>query len=234
MRSERSMDGNSFGGFAAAEELSGTFASPPPRSSLSAQFWGVDLLRALPRTMTSDGVQAVPGDIVRIREFLAQSFPRLTEEAHKGAANAVSMDAKRRYLQLGCDLIELIFEGRTVGVLVGAPEDWGSYYVRIFAMLPSFQRPALIRRFGRECLFAPLAECGVQRVVADTSPANLAMARCFSELHFHVTGHQLSDRWGPLVRYTKFLDPACERVFLDRFGGTASPASAGIREEETP
>jgi hypothetical protein len=119
-------------------------------------------------------------------------------------------------------------------VIVGAPEDWSSYYIRIFAVLPAFQRPALTRRFVRECLFEPLTACGVQRLVADTSPANLAMARGFSEMHFHVTGHQLSDRWGPLVRYTKFLDPACESVFLERFGGTACPASTGMREEETP
>jgi hypothetical protein len=221
-------------GFTAAEEQSGIFASPPCRSSLSAQFWGVDLWHALPRPMTSDGVEAVPGDITRIRDFLTQSFPYLTEEAQRGAANAVSMDAKRRYLQLGCDLIELRFEQRTVGVIVGAPEDWSSYYIRIFAVLPAFQRPALTRRFVRECLFEPLAACGVQRLVADTSPANLAMARGFSEMHFHVTGHQLSDRWGPLVRYTKFLDPACESVFLERFGGAACPASTGMREEETP
>jgi len=193
----------------------------PSSQTLSMQFWGCDLSQRLPRTLTEGGTQAVSGDITRIGGFLMQQFAWLAEDARHAAPSDWLSLAKRRYLASACDLIELRHDGETVGAIVGAPEDWATYYVRFFALAPEFQKPALTRRFARECLFEPLAACGVPRICAETSPANRAMARLFSELSFLATGQQLSDRWGPLVRYTKFLDPACESVFLQRFGGLA-------------
>lgn len=192
----------------------------PTTQTLSKQFWGCDLSQRLPLTLTQAGTQAVAGDITRIRTFLVEQFACLTEEASHAVQNELCSQAKRHYLASACDLIELRHAGETVGAIVGAPEDWATYYVRFFALAPDFQKPALTRRFARECLFEPLAACGVPRICAETSPANRAMARLFSELSFLATGHQLSERWGPLVRYTKFLDPACESVFLQRFGNT--------------
>lgn len=208
-----------------------TQAGTPP---LSAQLWGLDFSALLPRTVSSDGTQATLGDLGRIRSFLTESFPSLTEEALGNRSPAFVSDAKRRYIATTCDLMELRHDGKTVGAIVGAPEDWSTYYVRIFAVARRFQRPALMRKLIRECIFEPLRACGVQRIAADTSPANRAMARLFSELKFHVTGQQLSERWGPMVRYTKFLDAACEAVFFERFAGTAPPAGAENNQETKP
>ncbi|HKU42742.1 MAG TPA: hypothetical protein VJR89_31505 [Polyangiales bacterium] len=173
--------------------------------------------------MSRDGVEALPGRFDRVRQFLVDEFPTLTEEGLGTQLDTNLADTKRWYLAQACDLIELRHHDETIGVLIGAPDDWSSYYVRAFAMMAEYQRPALIRRFGRECLFEPLAAHGIQRVLAETSPANLAMSRLLSELHFHVTGHVLSERYGPLVRYTKFLDPSSEAAFRTRFAGSAPP-----------
>ncbi|HKP61520.1 MAG TPA: hypothetical protein VJV78_32545 [Polyangiales bacterium] len=205
----------------------------PDSTTLSARLWGLDLNRGLPRTLTSDGVQAAPGDRTRVRDFLATEFPVFREEELGATPSERILDAKRWYLHNACDVLELRHDERTVGVLIGAPEDWSSYYVRIFAILQAYQRPALRRRFIRECLFEPLIAHQVERIVADTSPMNLGMAVVFNELHFHVTGHQLSDRWGPLVRYTKFIDPACEAAFNRRFAGIAG-GSTSPRKEDPP
>jgi hypothetical protein len=208
--------------------------TPSPITSLSEKLWGLELSRGLPHVLSHDGITAMPGDLSRVRSFLAEEFPWFGEESFGAPPNETIVDAKRWYLRSACDAIELRLEDRTIGVFVGAPEDWSSYYIRIFAVLQTYQRPALIRRFGRECVFEPLARHHVERVVADTSPANLAMSRCFTELHFHVTGHQLSDRWGPLVRYTKFLEPACEAAFLKRFAGIAAGGPTRTGKEEPP
>lgn len=199
--------------------------------SLSAQLWGLDFNALLPRTLSRDGTQAVVGESARIREFLSESFPMLTEEALGAKPSTFMNDAKRRYLTTACDLIELRHRGQTVGALVGAPEDWSTYYVRMLAIAREFQRPLLVRKLIRECLFAPLQACGVQRVTAETSPHNRAMTHLFGELRFYVTGQQLSDRWGPMVRYTKFLDATCEAVFVERFTGTVSPPSSENKQE---
>lgn len=203
-------------------------------TSLSATLWGLDLSQGLPRVLSQDGIIATPGDLTRVRTFIAEEFPSFGEESLGATPSETIIDAKRWYLRSACDAIELRHEGRTIGVLVGAPEDWSSYYVRVCAVLQTYQRPGLVRRFLRECLFDLLARHHVERVTADASPANLAVARWFSEMHFHVTGHQLSDRWGPLVRYTKFLDPACEAAFLRRFVGIAAGGATRTRKEEPP
>lgn len=206
---------------------SDVFPKPTPSLTLSATLWGLDFRSTLPRAL-SGGLQAVPGELARIRDFLASRFPSLTEEALSGVVNASTRDAKLRYLS-ACDLIELRDQDRTLGAVVGAPEDWSTYYVRIFAIAEECQHPRIIRKLVRECLFQPLAMYGVQRIAAETSPANRAMCRLFSELEFHATGHQLSDRWGALVRYTRFLDRSCEAVFLGQFSGTAPARSIGSK-----
>jgi hypothetical protein len=201
----------------------------PTGTPLSRKVWGLDFTRGLPCVLSSDGIEATAGELDRVLPFMADQFASLTEEASgkRAKPHESTAAAKQWYLSSASDLIELRHEGRTVGVLVGAPEDWGSYYVRVFAISPAYQRSGLIRRFVRQCLFEPLRAHHVERVVADTSPANLAMTRLFSELRFHVTGHQLSDRWGPLIRYTKFLDPACESAFCARFAGSMAAQPIG-------
>lgn len=204
-------------------EESSTFPRLGAVRPLSETFWKLDLSRHLPLVLTRDGVEATLGCLDRIREFLRREYPTLTEEGLGTQLTTSLAQTKSWYLGNACDLIELRHDGETVGAIIGAPDDWSSYYVRIFAVAPAYHRPSLTRRFGRECLLELLAAHGVQRVVAETSPANLPMSRVLSELQFHVTGHQLSERYGPLVRYTKFLDPASEAAFTTRFAGSAPP-----------
>jgi hypothetical protein len=213
----------------AAPELnrvSGLIASEPSGNhahvtTQSQRMWGFSLADLLPQALSSDGIVAVAGDFGRISRFLAAEFGMFTEEAQGSTPDRTVTDRKAEYLRAACDLVELRHNGVTIGSLIGAPEDWSSYYVRIFALRRDFQRPAMTRRFIKDCLFTPLGEHGVERICADTSPCNVAMSRLLTELHFHVTGSHLSDRWGPMVRYTRFLSPACEAEFRRKFGGGA-------------
>jgi hypothetical protein len=218
------------------EEHTGV-AALPRRDAVpySTRMWGFSLADTLPRVLTRDGITAVAGDYLRIGRFLATQFGMFYEESQRtegAVTDYIVRNRKSEYLRDACDLIELRHADNTVGVLMGAPEDWSTYYVRIFALHRSYQRPAMTRLFIRDCLFSPLIEHGVERISADTSPANIAMSRLFTELHFHVTGSQLSDRWGPLVRYTRFLSPACEAEFRRKFGGGAPADSPRSSEEE--
>jgi hypothetical protein len=209
-------------------DQSGTFRAPTART-LSDEFWNLDLTRGLPRAMTRDGIELTAGEIDRIRHFLQTVFPTLTEEGLGAAPLEPSVaHTKRWYLGAASDLLELRKRGETIGVMIGAPEDWSTYYLRIYAVSPEHQRSIVTRRFA-QCVLDRLAQCGVQRVVTDTSPANASAALRLSELQFHVTGQQLSERYGPLIRYTKFLDPAAEAAFLSRFAGSAPPRATRSR-----
>lgn len=201
------------------------------QTTQTSRMWGFAFSELLPHTLSDDGVVAVVGEFTRIGRFLSEQFSVFSEESQGSIPDYIVRNRKLEYLRDACDLIELRQAEQTIGVLIGAPEDWSSYYVRVFAMRRDFQRPGMIRRFVRNCLFEPLAARGVERICADTSPSNVAMSRLFTELHFHVTGSHLSERWGPLVRYTRFLSPACEAEFRRKFGAGA-PADSPRKNTE--
>ena len=184
----------------------------------SFRLWNLDLCQDMPKQISSTGIVAVRGDITRIGTFLRENFPNFAEESQGVISSERIKRSKQIYLCGESDLIELQLDNKTIGIFVGAAEDWSSYYVRMFAIMPQYQTAHMIRRFIRECLFTPMTEAGVERISADTSPVNVAMTHLFGELKFYLTGSSLSDRWGPLARYTKFLNQANEEVFLRRFG----------------
>lgn len=198
----------------------------------SCRMWGFSLADWLPHAIANTGVTVVPGDFDRMGRFLNEQYSLFTEEWHGSSPSRVVTERKAHYLVHDCDLVELRNGDDTVGVLIGAPEDWSTYYVRTFAMRRDFQSPAVVRRFVRECLFRPLAERNIERICADTSPCNVAMSRLFSELNFLATGSSLSDRWGPLVRYTLFLSNDCEAEFRRKFGAGAPAASPRKSKED--
>jgi hypothetical protein len=57
----------------------------------------------------------------------------------------------------------------------------------------------------------------VERVDVETSPSNLATMHIMNRFRFNVTGQVLSERWGALVKFSKFLDGDCEKVFLRQY-----------------
>lgn len=195
--------------------------------SLSKLFWGLDLGEGLPKVLSEDGVSAERGERARVSAFLRREVPFLSEEQAGTPLDDRAVAVKRWYLGEASDLLELRHQGETVGVLIGAPEDWSSYYVRMFATSARYQQRRLTRRFFNQCLYEPLTKHGVERLIADTSPGNLAMAHCFTEQHFYVSGQILSERWGPLIRYTRFLAPSRREAFLSQFGRGAPPRQQG-------
>ena len=192
---------------------------------LSEFLWGVDWLAALPVQVGSDFV-AVKGSADEVGELLHNHFPQLVEHVPGAEAPSPAIArGKAQFFSL-CDLIELRHEGQIVGFFVGAPEDWSTYYCRLLACLPNYQHKSKLRRFAREVLFERLRRVGVERVTADTLPTNFVMTRWLIDTGFCPTGHLLTERWGALNRYTKFLQPSRLDRFADRFGGsTGNPGS---------
>lgn len=186
--------------------------------TLSQTLWGRDFLEHLPLTLSEQkGLVVERGDWQRVGDFLSW-FPEVQEEQQRASMRPEVIAAKRRYMQTFSDLIECRKDGQTVGIFVGNPEDWSTYYCRVLAFHPGYALRPLLRRFARECLERPLAELGVERLVGETGPTHTAMSRWFLDLGFHVTGQRLTDRWGPLTRFTKFLDTSCSKRFAHRYG----------------
>ncbi len=98
------------------------------------------------------------------------------------------------------------------GVCFCHPTDWSTYYMRSAAFLREFRG----RHYGtvlttRIC--DVLRDAGVGRVEVETSPTNAPTLQVLMNLGFVVTSMSTSERWGTLVRYTKFLDAALATSF---------------------
>jgi hypothetical protein len=184
----------------------------------SKDLWNLDLSIGLPRVLSKSGVVAIPGELSSTMDFLRREFPTFAESL---PLTAEDLAAKTAFFLNTCDFIELRHSDVTVGAIIGEPYDWSSYYVRVYALSRAYQTPALTRRFVRECLMTPLSAAGVKRVFADSSPTNVPMCRGLSEDGFFATGTNLSERYGPMVRYTKFLCRETEQAFVSKFSGTA-------------
>jgi len=124
--------------------------------------------------------------------------------------------AKNRYYEEYGDVFVFEHGNKTVGLLVCTPVDWGTYYIRFVAVLPEYGGRKLFQTL-LPVLLDVLSASVVERVEAETSPSNLAFVHIMNKFSFNVTGTVLSERWGALVRFTRFLDGNSEDVFLRQF-----------------
>lgn len=197
----------------------------PSRAKASRFLWGIDWAEWLPRDLTDDGIELHWSDIDSAMPFIEAHYAEIFEQdAERGRFFHEPFDgAKRRYYKTA-DVFEIKRAAYTVGLLIGAPSDWSTYYVRTMGVLREYQGrqlPRLILPF----LFDRLAKAGVRRFEAETSPSNLTSVLNLTRLRFNLTGTVLTERWGALLRFTKFVDPDAEGVFLDKF-------CAGIRYQK--
>lgn len=205
-----------------------------PRPSLSRVLWGLEWNRRLPVILAKDP------DIALCASSYEGSFPFIRDHYrtifHEDGTSPFSTsrlcDQKARYYRVAGDFLEIREGDRTIGLIVGTPVDWATYYIRSAAVLPEFQCKQLVKstlRFMFDCLQA----AGLERVEADTSPSNLRAVHLLTSLGFNVVGSALTDRWGAQVRFARFLDERAENIFLRQFcagvvyqlrgGSTAQP-----------
>ena len=183
------------------------------RQTLSQRLWGLDWSRELPWAF--DGATLEHGTFDDALPFMEEHYPRIFGVESERFFFEGMTDAKRRF---GDELDVFVFrsEGRTVGVATGHPTDWSSYYVRTFALLPECRErrwcSEWVQRLGKT-----LGEAGCDRWEADCSPANRAVMRLLVSNGSLITANISSERWGQMVRFTKFLREDAEKAFRRQF-----------------
>ena len=114
---------------------------------------------------------------------------------------------------------------RPAGIFMGHPSDWTTYYIRSAALLPEFRdRRMMSQHVAR--LVEPLRAVGIERVEAECSPANVPVVRLLTTLGYVVTATTNSERWGVLLRFTKFLTDDAKAVFMRQY--TAMPIAQRV------
>jgi hypothetical protein len=186
----------------------------PPR--LSELLWGIRWDDVLPIECTEGvTVHAVSYDEAMsfVRAHYKDIFPSVPGTPF---GRIEESPAKERYYRHAADFFEFRKGERRVAILICDPIDWGSYYVRSAAALPHFQGHAAIQRFF-PFLFGQLSRVGVERVEAEAAPTNPTSIQHLTRLGFRITGTEMTERWGALVRLVKFLSHDRENVFVSQF-----------------
>lgn len=183
--------------------------------SLSRRLWGLDWNEVLPWTFEDVVVELTTFDDAT--PFMREHYPALFGTDRDDArfpADPVT-EAKKRF---GCEMDVFHFRTpeRVVGLFMGHPTDWATYYMRTVAILPEYRERRLLTRF-MDRSYAPLRAAGVERIEGDCCPANVPMLRMLAGQGFTMTSTANSERWGYIARFTKFLREECETTFLRQF-----------------
>lgn len=188
-------------------------------ASLSKKLWDLDWSRILPWSFEEVTVES--GTFDDALPFIAENYARIfgTEDGQSRFLVEAMTTAKRRF---GAEMDVFLFraEGKTIGVVMSHPSDWSTYYMRSAAYLPEYRGRHLATRF-LERICEPLRNAGVVRVESDVAPSNVPMLKAHLAEGFVASSMTSSERWGLLVRLTKFLQDEAEAVFVRQFCGIA-------------
>ena len=183
--------------------------------TLSQRWWGLDWAPHLPWRF--DDVVVELGSTEEVLAFVRDHYAAIFDiegDSPRFFADPMT-DAKLKFSQ-EMDMFAFRHDGACIGVLLAHASDWSTYYMRSGGFLPAYKgRQLLGRCFER--MFAPLRDAGVVRVDADTAPSNHACVRMLTRLGFNTTGMVNTERWGALLRMTKFLHEDALHAFHDRF-----------------
>lgn len=198
-----------------------------PRS-LSQRLWNLDWRDDFPLRFDDAQIEAATAEDVM--PFVQAHYPAIF--GHKDLADrflpSPTTDAKKRFF---AEMDYFVFRvgGDVVGVAMGNASDWTTYYVRSAAVLPEYRERGLLTRFF-EHIDAPLRAVGVERIEAETSPANVPIVRLLTGRGYVVNGSTSSERWGLLLRYTKYLSEDARAAFVRQY--TALPVIRGVNDNK--
>lgn len=168
-----------------------------------------------------DGLVAVP-DRARALEFVQGHYARIFGHDKRSTHfyDEPSTPAKKRFID-EMDVYTFCRGDSVIGISMGHPADWSTYYFRTIAVLPEEQSRGVSRTFLRRAL-SRLSEAGVRRAEGECNPTNVPMQRFLASEGFLVTGSVASERWGLVLRLTKFLDPDAQAAFARAFSNMST------------
>lgn len=182
----------------------------------SARLWGLDWGAVLPWSFDGITVEACAFD--EALPFMERNFGEIFGVGYAGRFLADPMTEPKRRFCREMDVFLYRDGEREIGVYAGHPVDWSTYYMRIAAFLPEYRNRDLLSRTVEAC-YPALVQAGCQRIEGDCTPSNVAMTRMLTRLGWLVTSTSNSERWGTLLRFTRFLDADAEDVFARQFCG---------------
>lgn len=187
---------------------------------MSEIIWKINWKDFFPHPFSKGNFQAVPSTFSRTLHFLKKHFKNIyeLEKNNNGFISEDYTSEKLRYYEMAGDFFEFrdIDHNKTIGIFIGTPIDWSSYYLRHASILPDYHNYKIYQEFI-ELLLYILKKHKVERVEGATSPSNLVVVHSLNKMGFNISGMELSERWGSMLRFVKFLSSKHESTFLNQF-----------------
>ncbi len=195
------------------------------RTSMSRRWFGLDWEELLPWDL--GGVVVEHGELDEALRFATRYYPTIFRgRPDQRFLQDPMTRCKRRFYQ-EADVFLLREGSEPVGLQIGHPSDWSSYYIRTVALLPRVRGRGLIAELtGR--MVEPLRRAGFQRMEGDIPPANAANLTAQTRLGYVATGMVNTERWGSMVRLTKYLTEDADEAFRKQFCSGSWPRSCDL------
>lgn len=194
----------------------------------SKVLWGIDWSDHLPVTLPGTDIVVVASSYDQALPFIREHYAAIFQEDPSSPFVTKVTPQKARYYRVAGDFFEFKDGEETIGLFVGTPVDWGTYYIRSVSLLPEYQGRRLTPKL-LTYMFGRLAAVGVERIEAEASPVNRATMKVLLGLRFGATGTSITDRWGAFTKFTRYLDAKCEAVFLRQFVSGSSQSDPKMR-----
>lgn len=188
-------------------ELNQTFIEKPPQK-LSKTLYGIDWNEYFPLDLGGNfSVQASNFD--KSMRFMSQ---------FKGSPHDLDRGDPRKeiyYRNVG-DFFDFHDGDKVIGVFVGNPIDWSTYYIRSIVVSSEY------RGFGfyKKCLshlIETLTERKIKRIEIEVVPNNHGHLHVLNKMGFQVNGSTNSERWGNVLKLTRFTDERYLKMFDTSF-----------------
>lgn len=197
-------------------------ASSSRPEPLSKRWWDLDWASAMP--WECGGVTVRYGTMDDALPFIQGHYGAIFGEADDRFLSDPMCPRKVRFYR-EADVFLIEDAGVIVGLQIATPTDWSTYYVRTLAILPAYRGRGVLEAMT-ERIAELLIAAGVERMEGELAPNNGACVIAQTRLGYVVTGTTATERWGTMVRLTKFLQEDASRVFHRQFCGGAWPPPA--------
>jgi RimJ/RimL family protein N-acetyltransferase len=181
---------------------------------LSLRLWDIDWRPLFPQKL-DEGVMVEWATFDAALPFIRENYGEIFGPEESAFLSEAPTEAKRRFCA-EMDVFLFRAEGRTVGLHLAHPSDWSTYYLRSAAFVKEYRARGLMQAFA-ERFWPVLEQAGVARLEVEVNSSNLPSIALMTKVGFSVTSMTTSERWGALVRLTKFLRPECKDVFRRQF-----------------
>ncbi|OIO03297.1 MAG: hypothetical protein AUJ51_04865 [Elusimicrobia bacterium CG1_02_56_21] len=174
---------------------------------------------------TKEGFCIRPSDAKEVYDFLGKAYNKVFPPGDDCLCFRVSPERRQQMAPLR-KLYSVIHhewflflnpKGQPIGWHMGEAEDHQTFYMWNSGILPEYQNRGLFTAFS-ETFMRYLRELGYERISSHHKPTNRRILILKLKQGFDISGFEMTENWGALVKLIKILPRDRREAFYKMFG----------------